>query len=126
MLLAFMCRKPVSSILPRFQFVRALTRSSYIKDKYNGFASKSIQHLLSFLRWTNLLTSFVVCFFGAITSINYALSLNVSTFLLTAYCFLFSGILFLFELHTKRIGDRFRAEYGFLFTYIGRCLYIFL
>ena len=68
----------------------------------------------------------MVCFFGFITSINYALSLDLSTFLLTAYCFLFSGILFLFELHTKRIGDRFRVEYGFLFTYIGRCLYIFL
>ncbi|KNB46549.1 hypothetical protein JH06_0081 [Blastocystis sp. subtype 4] len=97
---------------------------TYITTKYSEFKTSDIRHLLSFLRWTNLLTSFVVCTFTILTSISYLLNFNISTFLLSAYCCLFSGILFLFELHTKRINNRFKAEYGFLFTYIGRSVFI--
>lgn len=104
----------------------SIIHRTYITTKYSEFKTSDIRHLLSFLRWTNLLTSFVVCTFTILTSISYLLNFNISTFLLSAYCCLFSGILFLFELHTKRINNRFKAEYGFLFTYIGRSVFILL
>ena len=82
--------------------------------------------MLSFLRWTNLFTALIVCGIALFSIISYVLTLDVRSILLTGYCILFSALLFLFELHTKKINRKLRVNYGFMFTYVGRSVFIFL
>ena len=106
--------------------VNWLICSTYIKDKYSTFTNTSIHYVLSFLRWTNLFTALIVCGIAFFSIISYVLALDVRSVLLTGYCILFSALLFLFELHAKKINRKLRINFGFMFTYIGRSIFIFL
>ena len=106
--------------------VNWLICSTYIKDKYSTFTNTSVHYVLSFLRWTNLFTALIVLGIALFSIISYVLTLDVRSILLTSYCILFSALLFLFELHTKKINRKLRINYGFMFTYVGRSVFIFL
>ena len=45
---------------------------------------------------------------------------------LNAFCVIFCFILCLYEAQFKKLSKKLRRLYGFLYTYIGRALYIFL
>ena len=65
----------------------SIIHRTYITTKYSEFKTSDIRHLLSFLRWTNLLTSFVVCTF-TILPIYWILISVHSYYQLTAVSFL--------------------------------------
>lgn len=99
---------------------------NYFSQQYQQFKASDIKGLLQFLRWTNFIFSLVIVFFAFFGAINSTLNLSLNLALLYSFCFLFAGILGLYELHMKKLNERFRKNFGFLFTYIGRSAFIFL
>ena len=74
----------------------------------------------------NFFAGLVVTVFSLFIFFSRLLQLQVNDTIISGYCFIFAGILTLYELHLKKLNRRFRLEYGFLFTYIGRACYVFL
>ena len=101
-----------------------MTFRNSIQNTYRQFTQSDIKGLLNFLRWMNFFITLAV--FLILSLFSTVLSFNLNKLLLTSYCLLFNGILCLYELHMKKLGDRFRRNFGFLFTYIGRSIFIFL
>ena len=106
-----------------FPFV--ISRNS-IQNTYRQFTQSDIKGMLNFLRWMNFFTTLTVAVFLVLSLFSTIMSFNLNKLLLTSYCLLFNSILCLYELHMKKLGDRLRRNYGFLFTYIGRSVFIFL
>lgn len=96
-----------------------------ITDQVNSFKSMNVDRALKQLRFINFLLGLVVIvveifgIFGTIFS-------NPAAIILNGFCVLFCFILCLYELQLKRLSKKLRKSYGFLYTYIGRALYIFL
>ena len=103
-----------------------MTFRNSIQNTYRQFTQSDIKGLLNFLRWMNFFITLAVAVFLILSLFSTILSFNLNKLLLTSYCLLFNGILCLYELHMKKLGDRFRRNFGFLFTYIGRSIFIFL
>lgn len=95
-------------------------------NQYRQFQASDIKGLLQTLRWANFFLALVIIFLTLLGAFNSALSLSVNLTLLYSFGFLFAAILALYELHMKKLGARIRRNFGFLYTYIGRSLYIFL
>lgn len=74
----------------------------------------------------NFFAGLVVTVFSLFIFFSRLLQLQVNDTIISGYCVIFAGILTLYELHLKKLNRRFRLEYGFLFTYIGRACYVFL
>ena len=97
-----------------------------IQNKYEQFTKADIKGLLTFLRWMNFFISLAIAVFLFLSLLSTNVTFNLNKLLLTCYCLLFNGILCLYELHMKKLGERFRRNFGFLFTYIGRSIFVFL
>lgn len=74
----------------------------------------------------NFFISLAIAVFLFLSLLSTIVTFNLNKLLLTCYCLLFNGILCLYELHMKKLGERFRRNFGFLFTYIGRSIFVFL
>ena len=67
--------------------------------------------------------AFVILIF---TFFSRVFSFDVSGAIISGFCTIFTGILSLYELHMKRLNNKIRRNFGFLFTYIGRAAFVFL
>ena len=88
-----------------------------------------IQRALRTLRWINALTGVIIIIlqvFNLVSSVINIVSVDMATILLNAYSIYFGLQMFLLELQLKRLGQSLRNNYGFLFSYLGRALYIIL
>lgn len=88
-----------------------------------------IQRALRTLRWINALTGVIIIIlqvFNLVSSVINIVSFDMATILLNAYSIYFGLQMFLLELQLKRLGQSLRNNYGFLFSYLGRALYIIL
>ena len=86
--------------------------------------NQDIGKALSQLRWFNMilgLATLILNAFGIIGNI-----ISPGKMLMNAFSILFAGILCLYELQIKKLGNKLRKLYGFLYTYIGRASYLFL
>ena len=99
---------------------------NFISEQYKQFKASDIKGLLQFLRWVNFFLALIIIFLTSFSAISSVLTLSVNLVLLYSFCLLFAGILGLYELHMKKLNERIRRNFGFLFTYIGRSVYIFL
>ena len=97
-----------------------------ITEQVNTFKKMDVGRALSQLRWLNFALGLIVIVFEVLSVISVIASFDLAAIILNAFCIIFCGILCLYELQMKRLGRKFRKLYGFLYTYIGRALYIFL
>ena len=97
-----------------------------ITEQVNTFKTMDVGRALSQLRWLNFALGLIVIVFEVLSVISVIASFDLAAIILNAFCIIFCGILCLYELQMKRLGRKFRKLYGFLYTYIGRALYIFL
>ena len=96
-----------------------------ITEQVNTFKKMDVGRALSQLRWLNFALGLIVIVFEVLSVISVIASFDLAAIILNAFCIIFCGILCLYELQMKRLGRKFRKLYGFLYTYIGRALYIF-
>lgn len=95
-----------------------------MKSAVQSVTGMNINKALSQVRWINLILGtliIVVNIFGIIGNL-----LNPGILLMDAFSVLFAGILCLYEMQMKKLGQKMRRLYGFLYTYIGRAAYLFL
>ncbi|CBK23692.2 uncharacterized protein [Blastocystis hominis] len=95
------------------------------KQRYEEFKNSNIKSLLNSVRWSNFMASTVTFIFLIFNFINKIFSLDVSGAIISGFCVIFTGILSLYELHMKRLNRTIRRNFGFLFTYIGRAIFVF-
>ena len=86
--------------------------------------SMDIGRALSQLRWINMFLGLIIIVFNIFGILGNLL--NPGLILMNAFSILFAGILCLYEMQMKKLGQKLRRLYGFLYTYIGRSLYLFL
>lgn len=95
-----------------------------MKSAVQSVTGMNINKALSQVRWINLILGaliIVVNIFNLIGNL-----LNPGVLLMDAFSILFAGILCLYEMQMKKLGQKMRRLYGFLYTYIGRAAYLFL
>ena len=100
-------------------------KGNVITEQVNTFKKMDVGRALSQLRWLNFALGLIVIVFEVLSVISVIASFDLAAIILNAFCIIFCGILCLYELQMKRLGRKFRKLYGFLYTYIGRALYIF-
>ena len=87
-----------------------------------------VDRALKQLRVINMILGLVVIvveIFGIFSTIA-SIFTNPGAIILNGFCVLFCFILCLYEAQFKKLSKKLRRLYGFLYTYIGRALYIFL
>ena len=79
--------------------------------------------VITYKIWLGLLGVIIIVFniFGILGNL-----LNPGVILMNAFSIVFAGILCLYEMQMKKLGQKLRRLYGFLYTYIGRSLYLVL
>lgn len=88
----------------------------------------NVDRALKQLRFINMILGLVVIvveIFGIFSTIA-SIFTNPGAIILNGFCVLFCFILCLYEAQFKKLSKKLRKLYGFLYTYIGRALYIFL
>lgn len=90
-----------------------MTFRNSIQNTYRQFTQSDIKGLLNFLRWMNFFITLAVAVFLILSLFSTILSFNLNKLLLTSYCLLFNGILCLYELHMKKLGDGFQPQLWF-------------
>ena len=86
--------------------------------------SMDIGRALSQLRWIIMLLGVIIIVFNIFGILGNLL--NPGVILMNAFSIVFAGILCLYEMQMKKLGQKLRRLYGFLYTYIGRSLYLVL
>ena len=107
------------SLLPHWIICRAS-----LKESMTSMVNQDIGKALSQLRWFNMILGLATLglnIFGIIGNI-----ISPGKMLMNGFSILFAGILCLYELQIKKLGNKLRKLYGFLYTYIGRACYLFL
>ena len=87
----------------------------------------NVDRALKQLRFINMimgLAVIVVEIFGIFSTI-FDIFTNPGAVILNAFCVIFCFILCLYEAQFKKLSKKLRRLYGFLYTYLGRALYIF-
>lgn len=85
-----------------------------------------INRALSQIRWVNFFIALACLILKVIGLLSLLTSFNVFRLLVGGFSILFLGILLLYELQMKKLGKKLRVHYGFLYTYIGRAVYVML
>ncbi len=85
-----------------------------------------INRALAQIRWVNFFVALACLVLKVIGLLSLITSFNVFRLLMGSFSILFLGILLLYELQMKKLGKKFRVLYGFLYTYIGRAVYVML
>lgn len=84
-----------------------------------------VDRALKQLRVINMILGLVVIIVEIFGIIGTIFS-NPAAIILNGFCVLFCLILCLYEAQFKKLSKKLRRLYGFLYTYIGRALFIFL
>ena len=92
----------------------------------NSVKSMDINRALSQIRWVNLFIALACLVLKVIGLLSLLTSFNIFRLLVGGFSILFLGILLLYELQMKKLSKKLRVQYGFLYTYIGRALYVML
>jgi len=81
----------------------------------------------SWLRLFNLVNAVLVVFAGIYTLIDIGglVTLRWATIAISCYLFLFGCMLCCFELRISAIDNRVRQRFGFMYSYMGRTLFLF-
>lgn len=87
-----------------------------------------VDRALKQLRFINMILGLAVIVAEIFGIFNTILDVfrNPGAVILNAFCVIFCFILCLYEAQFKKLSKKLRRLYGFLYTYIGRALYIFL
>ncbi|KAK8791192.1 hypothetical protein WA171_002141 [Blastocystis sp. BT1] len=100
----------------------AKSKTSSSKNPMASVKSMDIGRALSQLRWINMLLGVIIIVFNIFGILGNLL--NPGVILMNAFSIVFAGILCLYEMQMKKLGQKLRRLYGFLYTYIGRSLYL--
>ncbi|KAK8803794.1 hypothetical protein WA158_001488 [Blastocystis sp. Blastoise] len=104
---------------------QAAPAKNAITSKISNISTMPIQHALRLLRIINALTGLVICIIGVFLFVSFVIAFQIPQAILCAYAVIFGFFLFLFELQFKKLNLKLRNSYGFLFTYLGRSIFIF-
>ena len=85
-----------------------------------------INRALAQIRWVNFFVALACLVLKVIGLLSLITSFDVFRLLMGSFSILFLGILLLYELQMKKLSKKFRVLYGFLYTYIGRAVYVML
>lgn len=93
-------------------------------EKINDVNSMELPKLLRYMRLGNVICSILQIIAGLI-GITSFITLNITGTLVSIYVIMFGVLFLLFECRLSRMETAIRSNFGFLYSYKGRALFIF-
>lgn len=95
------------------------------KPKREPIREWSTQKVLRTLRKANMLNGVAMIVFGILGFLNLFFALNITTVTINIYIMFFGLLLTCLECNFSNLAPKFRRNFGFMFSFLGRIFFIF-